>query len=513
VYVTCSVDILPEIREYERTSTTVINSYVGPVVKQYLQALLRDLGAAEFHAPLLVMQSNGAIMTAELAIERPAHIIESGPAAGVTAAAQLSQRAGYPNIITFDMGGTTAKASIVEDGALSRTSEYEVGGGINLSSLLVKGGGYALKLPLIDISEIGAGGGSIVWIDPGGMLQIGPQSAGAVPGPVCYNTGGTEPTVTDANVVLGYLNPEYLAGGRVRLDATTAAAVLEERVAKPLDMPVLEAAYGVFTLATNSMVRAVKAVSTYRGRDPRDFALLAFGGNGPLFGVEMARVLQMSTVVVPPAPGLFSAFGLLLSDIEHHFVQTHFRRASTLDEDGIASAFASLEAQARAALTREGHTSDASIRRFADLRYAGQAYELTVPVPEGPLRREEIARVVHAFEQEHVRTYGHGADGEPVDLVNIRVIGSAPPHGNRTYSPEAALGINCDKEIVRSANRRAYFGRALGVLDTPICSRSDLLGRRCEGPFIVEEYDATCIVPPGCAATLDAHGNIVIEVG
>ncbi|MDQ3810523.1 MAG: hydantoinase/oxoprolinase family protein, partial [Chloroflexota bacterium] len=420
---------------------------------------------------------------------------------------------GYPNVITFDMGGTTAKASLVEDGAVSRTSEYEVGGGINLSSQLVKGGGYALKVPLIDISEIGAGGGSIVWIDEGGMMQIGPHSAGAVSGPVCYGAGGTEPTVTDANVVLGYLNPMHLAGGRVRLDAVKAAEVLAARVAGPLGLALLEAAHGVFTLAANSMVRAVKAVSTYRGRDPRDFALLAFGGNGPLFGVEMARALQMGTVIIPPAPGLFSAFGLLLSDIEHHFVQTHFRRASSLDGEGLSAAFSGLEAQARRALTREGHVADASIRRFADLRYSGQAYELTVPVPEGQLGPGHIAEVVRAFEQEHLRTYGHNANGEPVDVVNIRVVGSAPPRGNRTYSPEAALGINADRGRPGAAQRSAYFGREAGPLNTPILSRADLLGRRCEGPFIVEEYDATSLVPPGCAATLDAQGNIVIEVG
>ncbi|MGI9146205.1 MAG: hydantoinase/oxoprolinase family protein [Chloroflexota bacterium] len=512
IYVTSSFNLLPEIREYERTSTTVINSYVGPVVERYLRALSHDLAAAGVDAPLLVMQSNGAIMTADLASERPAHIIESGPAAGVTAAAQLSRTAGYPNVITFDMGGTTAKASMVEDGRLSQTSEYEVGGGVNLSSQLVKGGGYALKLPLIDISEIGAGGGSVIWIDQGNLLQIGPHSAGALPGPVCYDTGGEDPTVTDANVVLGYLNPEYLAGGRVRLNAQKAACVLEQRIAKPLDMLLAEAAFGVFTLATNNMVRAVKAVSTYRGRDPRDFALLAFGGNGPVFGAEMARALQMATVIVPPAPGLFSAFGLLLSDIEHHFVRTLFRPTASLDVTELMAAFGALEDQARLALRREGYARDVIVRRFADLRYTGQAYELTVDVPGGPITSQQVREMAGAFGEEHMRTYGHRAEDEPVDLVNIRVVGSAPPRGSRTYHPESALSISAAREHRASSARTAYFGRAVGAVETPVIGRSDLVGAARSGPLIIEEYDATCVVPPGCAASLDAHANIVIQV-
>ncbi|MBI3977617.1 MAG: hydantoinase/oxoprolinase family protein [Chloroflexi bacterium] len=512
-FISLSVDILPELREYERTSTTVINSYVGPIVKSYLNSLLRQLHSIEVAAPLLIMQSNGGVMTAASAMERPAHIVESGPAAGVIASAWLAKLAGHENVITLDMGGTTAKASIIENGELVKTSEYEVGGGINLSSLLVKGGGYALKLPLIDVSEIGAGGGSIVWIDRAGMLQVGPQSAGATPGPVCYDIGGEEPTITDANVVLGYINPEYLAGGRVRLNAEKGRQALAEKIAARLDRPLLETAYGAYTLAAANMIRAVKAVSTYRGRDPRDFVLLGFGGNGPVYAAEMARSLRMKRVLVPPAPGLFSAFGLLFSSIEHEFVQTYFRRAGEIDAAALNAAYGRMEAQAQAVLAEEGYGPDrVVIRRLADLRYSGQAYELTVPVPGGDLSPAEVAGMVEAFGQEHLRTYGHRATDEPVDLVNLKVIGLAVGSGSRKYDPAAAVRAGDGARIGGARERDAYFGSGHGMLRTPIVSRRDLVGQTLDGPLIVEEYDATCVVPPGCRASVDGWGNIVVDV-
>jgi N-methylhydantoinase A len=320
--ISLSSDVLPEIREYERTSTTVINAYLKPVVRRYLQGVRDELDGVRMQAPLLIMQSNGGIMSVPAAQQRPVHIIESGPAAGVIASAFLSGRLGVPNVLTFDMGGTTAKASIIENGQLSQTPEYEVGGGISLTSRLIKGGGYALRVPVIDIAEVGAGGGSIVWLDPGGALQVGPHSAGAVPGPVCYAAGGTEPTVTDANVALGYLNPEHLVGGDLPLDADAACRALHEGVAQPLGLGLDEVAYGIHLVANSNMMRAVRAVSSQRGRDPRGYALFAFGGNGPVHAVELAGSLGITRVLVPVAPGLFSAFGLLFADVEHHYVRT-----------------------------------------------------------------------------------------------------------------------------------------------------------------------------------------------
>ncbi len=512
LYVTLSSDLLPEIREYERTSTTVINAYVGPLVEHYIGALVGELASIAVRSPLLIMQSNGAVMTAAAAIEKPAHIIESGPAAGVTASEHLAEHAGYGNVITFDMGGTTAKASMIENGQLARTSEYEVGGGIHLSSLLVRGGGYALKLPLIDISEIGAGGGSIVWLDRGGMIRIGPQSAGSAPGPVCYDTGGTEPTITDANVVLGYVNPRYLAGGRVRLRPDLARDCLLARVAQPLEMPLLEASHGVYLLAANSMVRALKAVSTYRGRDPRDFSLLAFGGNGPTFAVEIARLLQMKKVIVPPTPGLFSAFGLLFSNIEHQFVQTHFESTRSLSAVGLEQAYTRLEDRANQVLKREGYGPDRVLmERSADLRYTGQAYELTVPMGPGPVKAAEIEDLARSFGEEHLKTYGHAAPEEPVDLVNVRVTGRVLPTGTRSYDPAAAIAAGDAMSSPTGGSRLAYFGSE-GQLETPVIARRELLARPRSGPLIVEEYDSTCVVPPGAQASVDEWGSITVTV-
>ena len=322
VFVTCSSEILPELREYERTSTTVVNAYVGPAVSRYLGSLTAQLTARGIEAPLEVVQSAGGTMSPATALRRPAYLVESGPAAGVIACAHLARATGRVNVISFDMGGTTAKAAMLEDGEPVRTTEYEIGSGINLSSRLVKGGGHAIKLPFVDVSEIGAGGGSIVRVDEHGRATVGPRSAGSSPGPVCYGLGGTEPTLTDALLVLGRIDPAGLAAGAVPLDLEAAADALRRRVADPLGLPLPEAAHGVLQVAVATMTRAVKAVSTYRGRDPRDFALCAFGGNGPVVGVEIARALRMPTVLIPPAPGVFSALGLLFSETQHELVRT-----------------------------------------------------------------------------------------------------------------------------------------------------------------------------------------------
>ena len=451
------------------------------------------------------MQSNGGILYADAVLRKPAAIVESGPAAGVIGAAQTAPRSGYPNVISLDMGGTTAKASMVEDGAVVKTSEFEVGAGINLSSKLAMGGGHALKLPVIDVSEIGAGGGSIVAVDRHGRLQVGPQSAGAVPGPVCYDTGGESATLTDALVALGYLNPAYLVGGEMRLNAEKARRALREQVAAPLGRDLHEAAHGVQVVAGATMMRAVKAVSTYRGRDPRDFDLFAFGGSGPVLATEVARQLGMRRVIVPPNPGLFSAFGLLLSNIEHEFVRTYFRRSTEVGAKELADIFETLEAQARAALASDGfEPAQMTIVRQADLRYSGQAYELTVPVggngtgaagtvdtgatdtgvgdtgvadtgavDTGPADTGpadiDVADIVEAFGEEHLRTYGHRAEDEPVDLVSVRVVGRAEPIGPRALDPRAAVRgrAGSAEPEARARTRAVYFGAGHGSLQTP----------------------------------------------
>ncbi|HEX2171749.1 MAG TPA: hydantoinase/oxoprolinase family protein [Dehalococcoidia bacterium] len=513
--VSLSSDVLPEIREYERTSTTVINAYLTPVARTYLQGLADDLRRTGVRAPLLIMQSNGGVMPAAAAQTRPIHIVESGPAAGVIAAGALAGTIGRPNVLTFDMGGTTAKASIIEDGQISQTPEYEVGGGISVSSRLIKGGGYVLRAPVIDIAEVGAGGGSIVWIDRGGSLQIGPRSAGAQPGPVCYGAGATEPTVSDANLALGYLNPEYLAGGALPLDAEAARRALTEQVAKPLGLSIEEAAYGVHLVANANMMRAVRAVSSQRGRDPRGYALFAFGGSGPVHAVELARSLEMPEIVVPVSPGLFSAFGLLCAAVEHHYVRTVFRRTRALDLDELNGVLADLEREAIETLGAESYPPErVGLRRQADLRYAGQSFELTVPLEGGSLDTGAIERLREAFAREHERTYGHrGAPDQPVDLVSLRLVATGLP--NRPPAPaEANVRQTAGPAGTarRSSTRPAYFGPA-GWLDTPVIDRPDLHGLTQTGPLIIEEYDATTVIPPGCRARLDDWGNIRITIG
>ena len=506
-----SYDVLPEIKEYERTSTTVINTYVMPIVARYLATLRRDLNAKQVTAPLLLMQSNGGLTTAEEAAAKPMNIIESGPAGGVIGAQALARALDMPNIITFDMGGTTAKASLIEGGEVTRSLEYQVGGGIMIGSRLLTGSGYMLKVPAIDLAEVGAGGGSIVWIDGGGSLQAGPQSAGAMPGPVCYDLGGADPTITDANLILGYINPAHLVGGDVALHADKARTVFEARIAKPLGLSLAHAAYGAHQIAASNMIRAIKAVSTERGRDPRGYALFAFGGNGPIFAAAMAEALQMRHIVVPPSPGLFSSFGLLYADVEHHYSRTLRRLLRGADAQEINDAWDRMAAEAAAQLRADGFSAaQMRLRRAANMHYQGQTFELTVPVADGPLDAAGLRALEEAFGQEHERTYGHRAGPEePVELVNIQVVGQGIPERPRVPEPLFSLDRETPADSVRS--RQAYFGPEIGWLQTPVLSRAALSAPR-QGPCIVEEYDATCVIPPQAQARLDHYGNILIDL-
>ncbi len=504
VFVTLSVEILPEIREYERTSTAVINSYVGPVVAHYIAALARALRDSGIPGRLLVMQSSGGILEAERVIETPARIVECGPAAGVIGAAAQARLAGLHNVITLDMGGTTAKASLIEEGKISRTDEYEVGGGISLSSRLVKGGGYALKLPVIDISEVGAGGGSIVWFDKGGGLKVGPQSAGAVPGPACYAAGGSEATVTDASVVLGFINPHALAGGTMPIHGELSHAALREKVAPRLKLDAREAAWAVHLVATSNMVRAVKAVSTYRGRDPSDFVLMAFGGNGGVFAAELARQLQMRRILVPPGAGVFSAIGLIMADKEFGRSRAFLGRTDTTDPARLNDVLRSLEADVVATLASD---VTPQVRRSASMRYSGQAFELPVALPAHDLAANDLIALGDAFEAEHERSYGHRlTDATGVETVAVEVVASTRPWDGRPPLPVASRDA---REI---GERRAYFGPDAGELSCRVLTRRGALGGKMHGPLIIEEYEGTTIVPPGAVASLDEYANIVIDL-
>ncbi len=505
-----SFDVLPEIKEYERTSTTVINAYVMPIVARYMEALMEALDGIGIKAPLMPMQSNGGIVSARAATEKPANIIESGPAAGVVGARALARKLDLPDIITFDMGGTTAKASLVENGEFTRSLDYQVGGDILMGSRLLTGAGYLLKLPAIDLAEVGAGGGSIVWIDAGGSMQIGPESAGADPGSVCYGRGGTRPTVTDANVILGYLNPDFLVGGELPLQTEACRQVFQRDIADVLKLDLAHAAYGAHQIAASNMIRAIRAISSERGRDPRDYALFAFGGNGPLFAAGMAQALGMTKIVVPPSPGLFSSFGLLYADVEHHFSRSLMCVLGDADPAVLTAAWQELEAQAREQLARDGFEErQISLRRGANMHYKGQIFELSVPAPDGAFDGAKIAQLEERFGQEHERTYGHRAGPEePVVLVTAQLVGCGLP--DKDPVPDRLM-LPAQGEPEAASRRQAYFGPDAGWLETEVISRAQLTDRR-QGPLIVEEYDATCLVPPGTWAEQDDYGNIVIEL-
>ena len=507
--VTASYAVLPEIKEYERTSTTVVNGYLLPVMRRYLDNLSTSLRRIGLDAPLLVVASNGGVVGARQAAERPAFAVGSGPAAGVTGAARLGAALDEANLIVFDMGGTTAKASLVEGGLPTLTTEYEFREGISTSSRFIKAGGYMLKVPAIDIAEVGTGAGSIAWIDGGGLLCVGPQSAGARPGPACYGVGGTHPTITDANVVLGHLNPEYLAGGELKLRAELASDAVAREVAAPLGLAVVEAAHGIRDVANASMARAIRAVTIERGRDPRDFTLVAFGGSGPVHACDVAAALDVRRVLVPVSPGVFTAVGMLASDVQHHFV----RAAGGLLADAHALTRArtrldEIRDEALATLAAEGYPPErVRLEAHADLRYVGQASELVIPVPGTRLDDAGLAALAAAFDREYTATYGY-ATGEPLELVNVRIVATGLREHRLDFRAVTVVG-----EPPTTARRRpVYFTRGAGPIETPVISRAAVPTEPTPGPLVIEEYDSTTVVPPDAAVRRDAFGNLLITL-
>ncbi len=517
VYVSLSTEVMPLIKEYERSSETVVNAYVKPLTNTYLGSLRERLTEAQVNAPLYIMESSGGMITPEVAAERPIDIIESGPAAGVVGCSYIAKQQNIDNIITFDMGGTTCKASIVENGLYTRSPEYEVAGGIHRASRLMKGKGYVIRVPSIDIAEIGAGGGSILRVDIGGVLQIGPESAGADPGPVCYNHGGEEPTLTDANVVLGYLNPAYLVGGALEIDSGKAYQVIKEKVADILNMDTYEAAYGAYSIANASMMRAIRAVSSERGRDPRKFILYAFGGAGPAHAVGVARGLGINTIVVPPVPGVCSALGLLCADIERHYALTfsYVWDKPTWEKSALEklnSTFNKMTSEAISSVERWAGKSSVkpTMHRYVDIRYEGQEWELSIPVPEGELGQEQMAGVAEDFRKEYHKTYGYLLNS-PMKVVHLRLVGRVI--SERT--PYTVTGANMKAETnpkKRSQARKAYWGKDIGFLDTPVLNLNQLGSEPMQGPLLVDCYDTTIVIPPDCTATMGQWGNVVIHI-
>jgi 5-oxoprolinase (ATP-hydrolysing) len=499
--VSLSSEILREQQEYERTATTVVNAYVRPLMGRYVGDIRRGLDAAGIDAPLTIMQSSGGLMTAEDAASRPVYALESGPAAGVVAGLALARALGHANVITFDMGGTTAKASLIEDGRVSRSLEYEVGASLSAGSRLLRGSGELIRIPTIDIAEVGAGGGSIASLDPAGGLHVGPRSAGAAPGPACYGRGGTEPTVTDANVVLGYIPTGPLAGG----DLSVSSELAEQAVAKlggQLGLSAVEAARGIHDLANGTMMRALRAVSTETGRDPSDFVLIAYGGSGPVHAAALAAELGVGTAVVPPLAGLFSAAGLLYARAEFHDVR--FCRVSVREPD--FEKLERLDAEMRAALTESiGDAGQVECQRLADVRYRGQNWSLTIDFP-GKLDGDALSLLAQRFETEHERLYGTRLEeGSPIDIRALRMIALGPPR------EEFSLPGGSDLLPPLTAKTRlASFGPQHGTLEAPIRSRSSLGVEPVPGPILVDEYDTTVVIPPGWTVRVDPGTHALV---
>lgn len=504
--VTSSVSVLPEIKEYERVSTAVVNAYVLPVLQSYLARLEDGLRSAGIDAPLLVSNSNGGLAAAATAREKPVFFISSGRSAGVVGATHMGSAVGEQNLIVFDMGGTTASAALVHKGELSRTNEYEFRAGISTPSRFIKAGGYMMRVPTVDVAEVGSGGGSIAWVDEGGLLNIGPISAGAEPGPACYAMGGTRPTVTDANVVLGLL-PDTLAGGALQLDIDAARAAIQRHVAEPLGLGLEDAARGIRDVANVNMARAIRAVTVERGVDPREFTLLGFGGSGPVHACDLARVLNITRVLFPPMPGVFTAMGMLAGDVERYFIQAWPGLLRRMDKADLETVMSSMAKQARTTLAEEGYDADAISLDFEiDLRFEDQDNEVAIPVATDAL---DAGTLRSAFIEAYRNIYQYASDDE-VETVNIRLIGRGIRPNKVDFAHVRTAPGSTAGAVARS--RSAYFGRETGWADAPVLWRDSFKGEQA-GPAIIESSDSTIVVPPGARATLDPAGNIVVELG
>ena len=497
VTVTISSEITREWREYERSSTAVLNAYVQPAVERYLDALGGRLGGAGLPSSPRVMQSNAGTTSLAAARVKPIHLIESGPAAGVVGAARLGERLDEPNILYLDIGGTTAKCSLIENGRPRTTTEYRIEWRPDYA-------GYPVMVPVVDIVEIGAGGGSIAWVDPGGSIRVGPRSAGAEPGPACYARGGEAPTVTDAKLVAGVLDPNFFLGGRIRLDPALARGALEA-LGEPLGLTPSALANGIIRLVNASMISALKLVSVRRGYDPRDFVLVAAGGGGPMHAAALGAELQVKRVLVPPLSGVFSAFGMIAAEERVDLVRTRIVRTSEVAGDEVAELFRSLELEATAELLREGGGPDLlRCERSADMRYRGQEHAVRVPVSSGLVSIEGLEHDFHAL---HRQKYTFDLEGDPVEIVTFHVAASRQLPGRPAAPPANVRG----RPSPRST--RAVDFDADGVHDASVYRRDDLsTGFSAAGPLVVEEETTTTLVHPGQSLEVDAAGNLVIRL-
>ena len=492
ISVSLSSDVDPTFREYERLCVTAFDAYLGPVVKRYLAGLAETLHGLGVPAVPLIMRSRGGIVSAALAAQQPVTLFLSGPAGGVIGAGVAAERAGVRDFVSLDMGGTSNDVALVREGKPLLAAEGSIGP-------------YPVRTPMVDVNTIGAGGGSIAWIDAAGGLRVGPRSAGAEPGPACYGRGGEDATVTDASVVLGYLNPDRFAGGAMALDVGAAERAVAA-VGRRLGLDTVAAAAGIHRVINARMADQIRLVTIKRGYDPRQFALVVLGGAGPVHGAALAEDMGMAEVLVPEAPGVLAAFGLLAAAIEHHHARTLQARTDVADLADVNACLAELDAAGRARMRAEGvPAADVRVTYAADMRYVGQAYELEVPI-EAPVVRERVPDVLAAFHAVHERVYGYARTQQPVEFVNFRAVHTYPLPRPEVTAAARATGTLDDARV---GSRRAYFG---AFLPTPIYERSRLpLGARLAGPAIVEQTDTTTVVPPGVTALVDDAGNLKLR--
>jgi N-methylhydantoinase A len=502
VTISLSSRISPEWGEYERTSTTATDAFVKPTFATYLTALQREMAARDLRPDLFVMQSAGSIAPAAVAMDMPVHCLDSGPAAAVVAAAHIGRALGYPEVLTLEIGGTTAKSTLIEGGVPRRATETEIGTPLGSDGRVLRGGGFVLRMPVIDAAEVGAGGGSIARVDAGGALLVGPEGAGAFPGPASYGRGGTMPTVTDANLVLGYLSGAQKLGGTIELDTALARAAIEREIAKPLGIPVLDAAFAIRALANAIIARAVRTVSTERGRDLRGFALLAAGGGGPGHAAEIARALGISTVIIPPQAGVFAALGMLWAPPEQRAALAVKLRLSAADA---APALDGTLSRLLRQLDANAFAGERQVREEVDVRYVGQFHQLTVPVARlGGV--PDLAAIREAFEAEHERSFGYRSPREGCEVATVRVLVGYP-------SAMQALALPEPSAVAPSgpAMRDVYFGAQLGMQRARVIGRAAVGDRPVQGPFVIPEYDTTVIVPPDFTLRREASGALVLE--
>jgi N-methylhydantoinase A len=501
-----SCEVMPEIREYERTSTTVANVYVKPLAQQYLSKLNADLRALGLPRDIFIMLSNGGITSCGVAGEYPIRLVESGPAAGALAAVFYGTGKKLERVISFDMGGTTAKICLIDHGKPLLTTDFEAARVYRFK----KGSGLPLKVPVIEMIEIGAGGGSIARVDKLGLLKVGPDSAGAEPGPVCYDGGGAEPTVTDADLVLGYLSPDYFLGGKMHLNLEKARRAIEEKIARPLKVDLLRAAWGIHQVVNENMANAARIHLVEKGRDPRDYNLIAFGGAGPVHAHRVAERLKLKTLVCPLAAGVTSAFGMLTAPLAFDFVQSYVTSLSDLDFAVLERLYADMEERGRDLLAAAGVEGDITLTRSADMRYLHQGFEIRVPLPSGRLTKDDLPALRRSFAEEYERLYKRLNPGVEIEVVNWRLVASGPQPQITLPEPDAA---GRSLTAARKGERPVYLPEHNGFVPCSVYDRYLLpVGASFSGPAVVEERECTVVIGSHAHANVDEEQNLVIAL-